>query len=88
MRVVTLAPDMVSKTKLTDRDVILVSGLFEENIYQKLLEELSNAGITHNNLWKLWHGDTHLIADDKKKNGKKNVQPSKQLLQNSKKSLI
>ena len=33
--------------------------------YNKLLEEMNECGIKIS-LWKLWHGDTHLIADDKK----------------------
>ena len=52
--------------KITVRDVILVSGLFEDsgNIYQQLSDEISGAGLTKEQLWKSWHGDTHFIADD------------------------
>ena len=27
---------------------------------------MKNSGVNPDELWKLWHGDTHLIADDKK----------------------
>ena len=53
------------------RDIILVSSLFEEekkiygNIYEKLIKEIKNTGNDDGKLWKLWHGDTHSIADDK-----------------------
>lgn len=47
------------------RDVVLVPKFTNiENVYIKLLEEIKNSGIDENELWKLWHGDTHLIADD------------------------
>lgn len=35
-------------------------------MYNNLLSEINNSGICEDELWKLWHGDTHLIADDKK----------------------
>ncbi len=51
---------------ISGRDVIIVPNLFcEENdlsIYNKLLEEIQNN--KDKDLWKLWHGDSHLIADD------------------------
>jgi cold shock CspA family protein len=51
---------------VTVRDVILVSGLFDDqdNIYQQLSNEISQSGLSQNQLWKSWHGDTHFIADD------------------------
>ena len=47
-----------------DNGVILVNNLFENdyNIYNELLEEMKRCNIPE--LFKLWHGDTHLIADD------------------------
>jgi cold shock CspA family protein len=47
-----------------DNEVILVNNLFENdtNIYNELLEEMKKCNIPE--LFKLWHGDTHLIADD------------------------
>ena len=51
--------------------IIIVNGLFcksdDLDIYNRLLDEIKNSGIDADNLWKLWHGDTHLIVDDKKK---------------------
>ena len=51
---------------VTVRDVILVSGLFEDqdHIYQQLSDEISQSGLSQKQLWKSWHGDTHFIADD------------------------
>ncbi|XP_057299159.1 uncharacterized protein LOC130629814 [Hydractinia symbiolongicarpus] len=40
-------------------------------IYNKLLGEIRQSGIEETDLWQLWHGDSHVIADDKKK--KKNI---------------
>jgi len=49
-----------------ENDVFLTPNLFcDENdkfIYNKLLNEIKETGI--NDIFKLWHGDTHLIADD------------------------
>lgn len=51
---------------VTVRDVILVSGLFDnsDHIYQQLSDEISQSGLSQEQLWKSWHGDTHFIADD------------------------
>ncbi len=48
------------------RDVVLVTDLFidMENVYEKLLDEIKHTG-KEEKIWKLWHGDTHYIADDK-----------------------
>ena len=50
-------------------DVIVVNNLFCEKddltIYNNLLKEIKETGLNQDNLWKLWHGDTHLIVDDK-----------------------
>lgn len=52
--------------EITSRDVIVVSDLFckpeDKTIYQNLLKEAE--GNKHHE-WKLWHGDNHLIADDR-----------------------
>jgi cold shock CspA family protein len=52
--------------KLDSRDFVLISSLFEddETMYDTLLEEIQQSGIDEQELWKLWHGDSHLIADD------------------------
>jgi hypothetical protein len=53
---------------ITERDVIVVPNFLQEEyegqLYDKLLKEIAESGINEDNLWKLWHGDTHLIADD------------------------
>ena len=59
--------------KIQSNEVIIVNNLFCDcgnlDIYNKLLDEIKKSGVSEKQLWKLWHGDTHLIADDKK-NGK------------------
>lgn len=56
------------KNKLTDKDIIVVTNLFSDylpgEIYNTLIYQLQNCGIDHETILKLWHGDTHLIADD------------------------
>jgi hypothetical protein len=60
----------VDKCKLSiqTQDVIIAPNLFcnedDFTIYHNLLDEMKDCGIENNKLWKLWHGDTHLIADD------------------------
>jgi hypothetical protein len=52
--------------QLTERDVIVLPNFFNDvTIYNTLLREMENSGFDESNLWKLWHGDSHLIADDK-----------------------
>jgi len=51
------------------RDVIVIPDLFLDlkdplKIYQDLLVEIKSSGKEEDGLWKLWHGDSHLIADD------------------------
>ena len=49
-------------------DVIIVPDLWDEDdtsMYSNLLKEMEGCGIKKSNLWKSWHGDSHLIADDK-----------------------
>ena len=54
--------------KYMANDVILAQNLFSQSdrleIYNKLLNELDASGLDGDKLWKLWHGDNHLIADD------------------------
>lgn len=49
-------------------DVIIVPNFLQESYnneyYDKLLNEINSCGLEHDKLWKLWHGDNHLIADD------------------------
>jgi hypothetical protein len=53
---------------LTTRDVLLVPNLFSDfepgQIYNRLTYEIASCGVPENELLKLWHGDTHFIADD------------------------
>ena len=50
----------------SERDVVLVTNMFNDSsIYEKLLQEISITG-NEEEIWKLWHGDTHYIADDKR----------------------
>lgn len=55
----------------SNRDVLVVNDLFCEpddyTIYTQILKELENSGVTSHQLWQLWHGDSHVIADDKRK---------------------
>lgn len=55
--------------QIYSNDVILVESLFckedDSNYYEELLDEIKSTGKEEDGLWKLWHGDTHLIADDK-----------------------
>lgn len=48
------------------RDIILIPNFIcEENdysLYEKIIQEIETIGIE--NIWKLWHNDTHFIADD------------------------
>jgi hypothetical protein len=60
--------DIPSNKKYDVNDVIIIPNFLnetiEKEIYNKLLNEINESGIDKDKLWKLWHGDTHLIADD------------------------
>ena len=66
MKVVVGSSDKYNR-KYDNRDVVLVPGLFglpnDLTFYNSLLDEIEKSNF-ENELWKLWHGDTHLIADD------------------------
>ena len=53
---------------LFKNDVLIVNNFLdqenEKDFYNKLLKEISEFEKENNDLWKLWHGDTHFIADD------------------------
>ena len=53
---------------LSQKDVLIVPDLFKDfyegELYKQLLDEIHNCGIPKETLFKLWHGDSHLIADD------------------------
>ena len=72
MRLVVAAPGLkYYNREVTSRDVILVNDLYcqedDLSIYDKLLKELQDSGVDPDQLWQLWHGDSHVIADDKRK---------------------
>ena len=47
-------------------EVVVTRDLFpEEGIYEKLVKEMEECGVKQADLYKLWHGDSHMIADDK-----------------------
>eukprot|EP00951_Prasinocladus_malaysianus_P022118 scaffold184659_cov50-Prasinocladus_malaysianus.AAC.1 len=52
------------------RDVVLVPEFFckelDNSLYLALLKELKDSGKEEDGLWALWHGDTHVIANDQK----------------------
>lgn len=54
--------------KCSPSDITVANHLFcsidDISIYNSLIQEIKQSKIDQNNLWKLWHGDTHLIADD------------------------
>jgi len=72
MRVVVATPGLARYDRAhTTRDVIIVSDLFgppgDLGIYNKLIREIQASGVPEEQLWKSWHGDSHLIADDKRR---------------------
>ena len=50
--------------QVQSRDVILIPNLFSDlgDVYNKVLDEVD--AVKNDKIWKPWHGDTHLIADD------------------------
>ena len=68
MRVLLDIGNVKTNLSIQTQDVILVPNLFCEHqnltIYNNLLKEMNNCGIEQDKLFKLWHGDTHYIADD------------------------
>jgi len=57
-----------SKESYSANDIVIVSNFINETteneIYDNLLKEMEETNIDNDKLWKEWHGDTHLIADD------------------------
>lgn len=56
--------------QMKENDVVVLPNHFKnpengKTIYQSLLEEMESCGVPPEELWKLWHGDTHFIADDR-----------------------
>lgn len=53
---------------LASRDVVMAPNLFSDfnkgELFELLLNDINTCGIPSEQLMKLWHGDTHYIADD------------------------
>lgn len=68
MRVVCDTSKDKLSVELTSRDVLLVPNLFSEfekgELYSRLENEIKTCGVPEEELLKLWHGDSHFIADD------------------------
>ena len=72
MRILVCPPATIRYPReITIRDLVIVNDLFckseDLTIYEKLLSETEKCGVESVDLWQLWHGDSHVIADDKKK---------------------
>ena len=46
-------------------DVIVIPNFIDNSYYDKLVKEMEEVKKQYPNVWKLWHGDSHFIADDK-----------------------
>lgn len=67
MRILVEARQNKTSLQFQTQDVVVIPDLFPEpDIYDRLVHEVENCGISFEQLFKLWHGDTHYIADDKK----------------------
>ena len=77
MRILFATPGVETYDRMCGiRDVIVARDLFippgvspegDLTIYHQLLDEIKNSGEDENVLWQSWHGDSHLIADDKRR---------------------
>jgi len=67
MRVITHIKKEKFNTKLTVNDVVIIPEFVDNSYYDKIISELKNAEEKFPELWKEWHGNNHLIADDKLK---------------------
>jgi len=70
MRVACARPGLrVYDGEMTSRTVIVAPDVFcapdDWDIYRRLLKEIEQSGVDADRLWQSWHGDSHLIADDK-----------------------
>lgn len=64
MRIMSVVAGETYSEKCYNNDVIIVHDLFKksDHLYDKLYKEVNNSETF---LFKLWHGDTHYIVDDK-----------------------
>lgn len=72
MRILCATPGLKRYNRTyTTRDVLVVSDLFgpeqDLSVYGKLLNEIQNCGVDEKQLWQSWHGDSHMIADNKRR---------------------
>lgn len=72
MRILAAVPGLESYNRpYSTRDVLVVNSLFGDvddlTIYNNLLKEIKESGVDQEKLWQLWHNDSHVIADDKRK---------------------
>ena len=69
MRLLIQATGSKFEGVMKENDVVILPNHFKnmesKTIYQLLLEEMESCGVPTEDLWKLWHGDTHFIADDR-----------------------
>ena len=71
MRLLVAPSREIVKNDLSERDVIVIPNFFDDiSLYDTLLKEMNNCGFEASELWKLWHGDSHFIADDRLGNWK------------------
>jgi len=69
MRIIAAEPGLKKyNRRYQTRDVVMASDIFCQSddltIYNKLLDEIEHSGVDIQRLWQLWHGDSHVIADD------------------------
>jgi len=69
MRIIAAEPGLRKyNRRYQTRDVVMASDIFckpdDLTIYDKLLDEIEHSGVDAQRLWQLWHGDSHVIADD------------------------
>jgi hypothetical protein len=68
VRIEVAGTKKTSSLSLQCKDVVVVPDLFgfedDWTIHNQLLDEMEKSGIDSDRLWKLWHGDSHMIADD------------------------
>jgi len=69
MRIIAAEPGLKKyNRRYGTRDVVVASDIFCQSddltIYNRLLDEIEHSGVDIQRLWQLWHGDSHVIADD------------------------
>ena len=68
--------------RYTERDVLVINNMFnDKTIYNKLLEEIKLTG-EEKDIWKLWHGDNHMIADDRRHGWKEKCPTFNMIIEN------